>query len=125
MCDRTALVVAGTTVDEYNILGGSSTDGRDLLVGLSGGKLLDLDNLESDDENGLPLGDSAFGEFSRIEKKRQPLLITTESLDVPLVILALILFILDIIFRNFVIKKKPRVKRQMTDEEQIASMRGR
>lgn len=125
VCDRTALVVAGTTVDEYNILGGSSTDGRDLLVGLSGGKLLDLDNLESDDENGLPLGDSAFGEFSRIEKKRQPLLITTESLDVPLVILALILFILDIIFRNFVIKKKPRVKRQMTDEEQIASMRGR
>ena len=124
VCDRTALVVAGTTMPEYNVLNSDNSDGRDLMVGLSGGRLLDLDDLGDNNGEGGSL-DSAFHAFSKVVKQRQPLRITTESLDIPLVILALILFILDIVFRNFVIKKKPKAKRQMTDEEQIASMRGR
>ena len=124
VCDRVALVVTGTTMAEYNVLGSDNSDGRDLLVGLSGGKLLDLDGAGDDNGSGSSVG-SAFSDFAKVEKKRQPLRITTESLDIPLIILALILFIIDLIFRNFVIKKKPKVKRQMTDEEQIASMRGR
>ena len=124
VCDRTTLVVTGTTMAEYNVLNNNNSDGRDKLIELSGGRLLDLE--DSGSNSGSSLGnDSAFDSFSKVIKQRKPIKIRTESLDVPLVILALILFILDLIFRNFVIKKKPKVKRQMTDEEQIASMRGR
>jgi hypothetical protein len=46
------------------------------------------------------------------------------DLSTPIAIAALLLFLMDIIFRNFVIKKK-KEEVQMTDEEQIASMKGR
>ena len=46
------------------------------------------------------------------------------NINTPMVIVALILFILDILFRNIVVIRK-KEKKQMTEEEQIASMRGR
>lgn len=158
--DRTALIISNSLLPEHDILNNNSTDGKYLLMSLSGsGQLLDLpskdyvtnDSLDEDKNtstdsgsNGtnLPTGSSpsdgssdltnettseypAFDSFVLVEETQTGARIIRKNIDVPLVALALVLFILDILFRSFVIKKKKKVKAQMTDEEQIASMRGR
>lgn len=126
--DRTAFMVASTTLPEYNILNDDNSDGYALMLGLSNNdKLLELDEgsnsgSSSDDEIQEV---TALGEFTKTEKIKKPDRWITKSMDIPLIALALILFVLDILFRSFVIKKRKKAKAQMTDEEQIASMRGR
>lgn len=136
--DRTALIVAGGILQEYDILQDTNEEGRTLLTGLSeGGRLLELDRISNDTDVDVEAPDggeddgeqvessSALSEFAKPDKETTPLPGKPESIDIPLIILALILFVLDLVFRNFVIKRRKRTPAQMTDEEQIASMRGR
>lgn len=113
--DTTALAVVGKTLEEYDILRGDQNAGRDLMNGLVTSK---LDGLINGNEYNL---DEAFRKEEGDEKT-----ITEEyNIDIPLIALALVLFVLDIIFRNFVIKKKTKKKGYKTDEEVYESMRGR
>lgn len=114
--DTTALAVVGKTLEEYDILRGNQQLGIDLMNGLVTSK---TDGLLNGNEFNL---DEAFRKEEGDDKT-----ITEESnIDLPLIALALILFVLDIIFRNFVIKKKSKNKNgYKTDEEVYESMRGR
>lgn len=113
--DTTALAVVGKTLEEYDILRGDQTHGRDLMEGLVTSK---LDGLINGNEYNL---DEAFRKEEGDEKT-----ITEEyNIDIPLIALALALFVLDIIFRNFVIKKKTKKTGYKTDAEVYESMRGR
>ena len=49
----------------------------------------------------------------------------TIPFDIPLIAIALVLFVLDIVFRNFVIKRKPKKVKELSEEEVLESMRGR
>ncbi len=113
--DTTALAVVGKTLEEYDILRGNSTLGKDLLNGL-------VTNPKSDGllDGGIFDFEESFrsdGTEKEINEKH--------NIDIPLIALALVLFVLDIIFRNFVIKRKPKKKDELTDEEVLESMRGR
>ncbi|MBQ4108627.1 MAG: VWA domain-containing protein, partial [Clostridia bacterium] len=113
--DTTALAVVGKTLEEYDILRGDQSHGRDLLEGLVTSK---TDGLINGNEFNL---DDAFRKEEGDEKT-----ITEEyNIDIPLIALALALFVLDIIFRNFVIKKKTKKTGYKTDAEVYESMRGR
>ncbi len=135
--DRRALIVAGGILAEYDILQDENQDGKALLTGLSaGGRLLELNGDDSDDDAQAPddstdtegtviEGASAFDEFAKPDVEKNTYDGPTKSMDIPLIIFALILFVLDLVFRNFVIKRRRKPKEQMSDEEQIESMRGR
>lgn len=117
--DTTALAVVGKTLEEYDVLRSESNAGKDLLVGLvttDNGGLLQDGNLNL--ENGL---EDAFG----IQAGDNKTISDERNIDIILVIIALVLFLLDIVFRNFVIKKKPKKKNEMSDEDVLESMRGR
>lgn len=112
-CDEVYFAVTGAHSAEYKIFDASTTSisGELMLnsIAASGGG-----NLVDEDEIG--------GFFDT--KPGQDTVITHDEITIFFLVLALILFVLDIIFRNFAIKRKKQ-KVQMTDEEQIASMRGR
>ena len=114
--DTTALAVVGKTLAEYDVLRGDSTIGKDLLSGLvTNGRsegLLEGDKFDLED---------AFRSEEGAEKEINE----KHNIDIPLIALALVLFVLDIIFRNFVIKRKPKKKAELSDEEVLESMRGR
>jgi hypothetical protein len=114
--DTTALAVVGKTLEEYDILRGGSDAGRDLMEGLVTSKL-----------DGLVNGnDYNLDEMFRKEEGEDKTVTEDYNIDIPLIAIALILFVLDIIFRNFVIKKKSKKKGgYKTDEEVYESMRGR
>ena len=114
--DTTALAVVGKTLEEYDILRGGSDAGRDLMEGLVTSKL-----------DGLVNGnDYNLDEMFRKEEGEDKTVTEDYNIDIPLIAIALILFVLDIIFRNFVIKKKSKNKGgYKTDEEVYESMRGR
>ncbi len=114
--DTTALAVVGKTLEEYDILRGDTNEGLDLMNGLVTSK---LDGLINENEFNL---DDAF----RKEEGEDKTITEETNIDIPLIALALILFVLDIIFRNFVIKKKSKKKGgYKTDAEVYESMRGR
>lgn len=69
---------------------------------------------------GSLIGDGE-GFFDDIENKIQ---VFNHDVTTPVIIAALILFLLDILFRNIVVKKKDK-SQEMTEEERLASMRGR
>ena len=112
----TRLAVVGKTLAEYDVLRGDSTIGKDLLSGLvTNGRsegLLEGDKFDLED---------AFRSEEGAEKEINE----KHNIDIPLIALALVLFVLDIIFRNFVIKRKPKKKAELSDEEVLESMRGR
>lgn len=62
------------------------------------------------------------GFFDDIQSKIQ---VFKHDVTTPIVIAALVLFLLDILFRNIVINRKKDALPEMTDEERNASMRGR
>ena len=103
--DTRTFAVTGYYNQEYDVF---AEGGEMYITGLANnanGKLLDTAN---------GLFDDADSEIQIFEY----------NINTPLVIAALILFILDILFRNIVVIRK-KEKKEMTDEEQIASMRGR
>lgn len=114
--DTTALAVVGKTLEEYDILRGGADAGHDLMEGLVTSKL-----------DGLVNGnDFNLDEMFRKEEGEDKTVTEDYDIDIPLIAIALILFVLDIIFRNFVIKKKSKNKGgYKTDEEVYESMRGR
>ena len=113
--DTTALAVVGKTLQEYDVLKGDQLAGKDLLNGLV-----------TSDTEGLLGSDSYDIADSFMKKDTDEKEVTEEKdIDIYLVILALILFILDIIFRSFVIKKRQKKQKEMTEEERLESMRGR
>ena len=114
--DTTALAVVGKTIEEYDILRGDTTAGKSLLDGLVTSKL-----------DGLVNGnDYNLDEMFRKEEGDDKTITEETNIDLPLIALALILFVLDIIFRNFVIKKKSKKKGgYKTDQEVYESMIGR
>jgi hypothetical protein len=110
--DETSFALVGKYSNEYDIFNdATSANGAmkmNSIAASGGGTILDTDGKI----------DRFFA--NTIEKDT----VIVRDLSTPIAIAALILFLVDIIFRNFVIKKK-KEEVQMTDEEQIASMKGR
>lgn len=105
--DRTTFAVTGYYNTEYDVF---NTEGETTIKGMianGGGIDVSSDKVGTmyDDTEGI-------------------IRIFDHDASTPVAIIALILFILDILFRNIVVTKK-KEKVQMTDEEQRASMRGR
>lgn len=130
VCDAVAFAVVGQPLEEYDILSDSNNNqaGITLLSSIVSNK--NVTEIDEEDESASRQFFTNYN-FNKIAKffvrtdadiKEIP---ENHNIDVPLVILALLLFIIDLIFRNFVIKKRKKKVREMTDEEQIESMRGR
>lgn len=114
--DTTALAVVGKTLEEYDILRGDTSAGLDLMEGLVTSKL----------DGTVNGNDYNLDEMFRKEEGDEKTITEETNIDLPLIALALILFVLDIIFRNFVIKKKSKKKGgYKTDAEVYESMIGR
>lgn len=108
--DRLTFAVTGYYKEEYDIfnVGDPDADGRATMNGIS-----------ANGGGGLVTNTDTFYDIV-VEESVQ------ENIDVstPMAIVALVMFIIDLLFRNFA-KRRKKKKEQMTDEEQIASMRGR
>lgn len=103
--DRTSFAVVGYYNDEYNVFDQS---GKDVLHGMaSNGNGSIITNIDTFYDN-----------------INTDIRIYTYDPANYLPIIAIVLFILDIVFRSIVIKRK-KEKDEMTDEEQILSMKGR
>ena len=129
VCDAVAFAVVGQPHEEYDILSDSTNNeaGVTLLSSIVSNKSLSDVNEEEDITRQFFTNynfDKIAKFFVRTDADIKEIA-ENYNIDVPLVILALILFIIDLIFRNFVIKKRKKKVREMTDEEQIESMRGR
>ncbi|MBO5312533.1 MAG: VWA domain-containing protein [Clostridia bacterium] len=103
--DTTTFAVTGYYNEEYNVFGDG---GEETLVGMTNNADGDIVNTPGD----------IFGEVT------SEIRVFNHDIDTPLAVVALLLFVVDIIFRNIVVKRK-KEKVEMTDEEQAASMRGR
>ena len=104
--DKTAFAVNGYYNKEFDVFveGGEAT-----VAGIStngGGNMLE----------------SGDGFFDDIENQIR---VFDYDVTTPVIIAALIIFLLDILFRNIVIRKKKDKQPEMTEEERSASMRGR
>ena len=104
--DNLAFAVSGYYSAEYDVF---NDEGEARLAGIVG-------NGRGEVLNG------PGGLFNDLEGKVQ---FFEHDVTTPVIIAVLILFLLDILFRNIVIRRKKDKEPQMTDEEQIASMRGR
>lgn len=129
VCDAVAFAVVGQPLEEYDILSDSNNNeaGVTLLSSIVSNKSLSDVNEEEDLSRQFFTNynfDKIAKFFVRTDADIKEIA-ENHNIDVPLVILALILFIIDLIFRNFVIKKRKKKIKEMTDEEQIESMRGR
>ena len=58
-----------------------------------------------------------LADFTEIEKET--------NINILRVLLAILLFLIDILFRSFMYTKKKKAKREMTEDERLDSMRGR
>lgn len=140
LCDSIAFAIVGQTPEEYNVLSLDVEDedaGLVLLSSLVTNKSTsDLTEEDVDyskttafftnySQDGSDFNEKRVNGFFTRGKDIVETRSKTYNIDIPLVILALILFIVDLIFRNFVIKKKKKKVKEMTDEEQLESMRGR
>ena len=112
LTDITSFALVGKYSDEYDIFNDATSANGALKMNsiavTGGGTILDTE------EKVETLFDNIIEKDTVIER----------DLSTPIAIAALLLFLMDIIFRNFVIKKK-KEEVQMTDEQQIASMKGR
>ena len=103
--DITTFAVTGYYNYEYDMFNDAGVDNLSIISNNANGKLLtSTDGLFDDVKNEVTVSDY--------------------NISTPAAIAALVLFILDILFRNIVVVRK-KEKVQMTDEEQLASMRGR
>ena len=108
MNDTTTFAVTGYYNSEYDVF--NVSEGKANLAGIF------------NNTKGTMIGDDGVGGlFNETDSEIQ---IFKYDIDTPIAILALILFVLDIIFRNIVVIKKKDAN-QMTEEERMASMRGR
>lgn len=103
--DTVDIVSVGYYDKEYDVFGSGGASLIEDITNVTGGKLM-----------------QDTSEFYDI--KREEIVEYKHDILTPASILALVLFVLDIVFRNFKISFKKKEK-EMTDEEQIASMRGR
>ena len=114
LCDVVDFAVTGAHSQEYKIFDATiaNISGEEMLksISASGG--------------GRELDDHAVKNFFNVVLEDDTV-ITHDEITTLFLVLALILFVLDIIFRTFAIKRRKPEKAQMTDAEQIASMRGR
>ena len=112
LCDTVKFAIVGKYSKEYDVFNETTAMNGELkmnsIAANGAGGLLETDKDV----------DSFFAE--KLEKDT----IIEHDIATPILIVALILFLLDIVFRNFIIQPK-KDKVQMTDEEQIESMRGR
>lgn len=106
MYDQTNTAVTGYYKDEYDIF---AKDGKPVLT--------DLVKIEATDRH-LVTDASTFYEIAKND-----IAVYNHDVETPFAIIVLVLFVLAIIFRNFAFQKEKK-KKEMTDEEQIASMRG-
>ena len=104
--DQTNTAVTGYYKDEYDIF---AKDGKPVLT--------DLVKIEATDRH-LVTDASTFYEIAKND-----IAVYNHDVETPFAIIVLVLFVLAIIFRNFAFQKEKK-KKEMTDEEQIASMRG-
>lgn len=104
--DETNTAVTGYYKDEYDIF---KKDGKAVLN--------DLVKIEATDRNLVDAPASFF------DIAKNDIAVYNHDVETPFAIIVLVLFVLAIIFRNFAFQKE-RKKKEMTDEEQIASMRG-
>ncbi len=104
--DSVTFAVTGYYNEEYNVF---TDDGKMLLTGVAG-------------NGGGAVLEDTVGFFDDIEKK---ISIFNHDVTTPFVIAVLILFLLDILFRNIVVKRKKEKVVEMTEEDRAASMRGR
>ena len=105
MNDTTMFAVTGYYNSEYDVF---SSGGFEKLQGITNNR-------------GGTVMETPHGLFKDTAQETR---IFEYDIDTPIAIAALILFILDIIFRNVVVIRK-KDQNQMTEEERIASMRGR
>lgn len=103
--DTSTFAVTGYYNDEYNVF---SDLGASKLTGMANNAAGEVVQTPGD----------IFGEVTN------EIRMFTHNVTTPATIIALVLFIVDVLFRNIVVKRK-KEKVQMTDEEQIASMKGR
>ena len=104
--DSIAFAVNGSYSAEFDVFkeGGEST--LDAITGSAGGKVIS----------------SGEGFFNDIENKIQ---VFDHDVTTPVIIAVLIIFMLDILFRNIVINRKKDKQPEMSEEDRIQSMRGR
>ena len=105
LCDRAEYAVVGFYEKGYDLF---STSGESV-----------IEDLSAAGEGKVMKDPEAFFEISKEE-----LVQYDHNISTPVLIVLLLLFILDLLIRNFSPKKKDK-KKMMTDEEQYESMRGR
>ncbi|MBQ7907200.1 MAG: hypothetical protein IJ309_04410 [Clostridia bacterium] len=112
LCDTVSFAVVGKYSKEYDVFNETTAMNGELK----------MTSIAATGSGGLIETDKDVGDFfaEKLEKDT----IVEHDITTPILIIALLLFLLDIVFRNFIIKPK-KDKAQMTDEEQIESMRGR
>lgn len=104
--DAITFAVNGSYSEEFDVFkeGGEST--LDAITGSAGGEVI--------------TGGEGF--FSDIENKIQ---VFNHDVTTPVIIAVLVIFMLDILFRNIVFNRKKDKQPEMSEEDRIASMRGR
>ena len=104
--DVITFAVNGSYSEEFNVFkeGGEST--LDAITGSAGGEVI--------------TGGEGF--FSDIENKIQ---VFKRDVTTPVIIAVLVIFMLDILFRNIIINRKKDKQPEMSEEDRIESMRGR
>ena len=105
--DKTDYAVVGFYAKEYDLFG---VDGASIITDLANAGGGDMIN--------------SADEFFDVQKPEFKQYDHSNRIAIPALVVALVLFILDIFFRNF-LKRREKKKKIMTDEEQFASMRGR
>ena len=104
--DSVTFAVTGYYNEEYDVF---SDEGKSILSGVAG-------------NGGGDVLTGTAGFFDDIEKK---ISIFNHDVTTPFIIAVLVLFLLDILFRNIVIRRKKDKTIEMSDEERAASMKGR
>ncbi len=146
LCDIVAFAIVGQTLEEYNVLSADEEEQDNGLVLLSSlvtnksasdfegeedeeyttnTKVFFTNYIGNEDDEDAGYNVARVNGFFEKRIDEEENITKTYNIDIPLIILALILFIVDLIFRNFVIKRRKKKVKEMTDEEQLESMRGR
>lgn len=107
-CDTTTFAVTGYYNPEFDVF---TEGGEAYMMGLV------------TDGSGELLGEEGLSQF--FDDVDHKIIVQNHDVMLPATIAALLLFLLDIVFRNIVVKRKKEKKKEMSDEERMASMRGR
>ena len=104
--DSITFAVNGSYSEEYNVFKGGGEKTLDAITGNTNGKI-------------ITGGEGFFGD---IENKIQ---VFNHDVTTPVIIAVLVIFMLDILFRNLVFNRKKDKQSEMSEEERLESMRGR